>query len=741
MKSATRTLRLVPFGMALLVFLSAFVPANGQMNQFLQGQQGSSPDTAGTAASDTAGMGIRMGSDTLAQHFENVRQRYQELFQRREIAFSAETFTGVITDLQDTLTGGVESITIGTQWIARYFSDWMHLFTFALGILLIIALAFLFSPVKQRLRAVRETASQSGVLAFNTAGYLLEILLRSLPTLFVMAGILILILVLEISKSVNQLVLQIVVAIILYKLARWLLEVLFAPKEERDRVVYSETRVARYFFHLGRSLLQWTLLYGFIHIALQFIDYRPDFLAFIRFVYRIGAILLFAFLFARRDFTLALFPQPERPAFRRLLRFFSTIYYPVYAILLFTGLMSILGYTALSGFIFSRTLIALAVILIGILLNRILYDALDWLIPESRREMSGEVEDEKQAKFWDRLHTLSQFAVSLILIMLSVVILLKSFWILGRQSIPEALINLFSFTLFQIQDTPITPWSLIKAVLVIIAFIYASRYLRRFLKRRVLEKTTLDIGARHAILTITHYIILIIAILIALETVGIQLTTLKIFAGALGLGIGFGLQNIANNFVSGLIILFERPVKSKDFVEVGDILGTITRISARSTTILTRDNIAIIVPNSNFIEQTVVNWSLNDTPTRVHVPIGVKYGSDVEKVRDILTEIAYNHPRVLNYPQPRVWFQEFAESSLNFDLLIWINDPQEGINNIRSDINFKINKRFQEAGIGIPFPQRDVHIKVDQEDYSIIRRLVAKNASEADDDGEDGTNE
>ncbi len=345
------------------------------------------------------------------------------------------------------------------------------------------------------------------------------------------------------------------------------------------------------------------------------------------------------------------------------------------------------------------------------------------LIPTDKRESDGE--EDKAAQFWNRLLSVSQFVQSTIIVIISGVLIAKAWWILGDQGIGESIISLFTFRIFAVQDVPITIWSLIKALLIFGLFLYFSRLIRRFLKSSVLEKTQLDIGARHAVLTITHYIVLVVGIVVALESVGIQLTTLTVFAGALGLGIGFGLQNIANNFASGLIILFERPIKNKDFVQVGDILGTVTRISARSTTILTRDNIAIIVPNSDFIEKTVVNWSLDNTPTRVHVPIGVEYGTDPERVRDILLEIAKEHSRILAYPRPRVWFKEFGDNSLNFELLAWINDPQEGVNNISSDINFQIHKKFQESGIGIPFPQRDVHLKIDkQEDIEIVRRIM-----------------
>ncbi|HKJ69897.1 MAG TPA: mechanosensitive ion channel domain-containing protein, partial [bacterium] len=401
----------------------------------------------------------------------------------------------------------------------------------------------------------------------------------------------------------------------------------------------------------------------------------------------------------------------------------------IYFILVFGGLLSVLGYVKLSGFILSRVFYTIAVILLGILINRILYDALNWIVPEKKRKSTDE--EDQSAQFWERVYTIAQFTSSVVLIIIGTFFIAKIWWLLGDQSIGESILSVFTFRLFYVQDTPITIWSLIKAILIFALFLYISRLVRNFLKSSVLQKTKLDVGARHAVLTITHYIILVVGLVVAVESVGIQLTTLKIFAGALGLGIGFGLQNIANNFASGLIILFERPIKSKDFVQVGEILGTVTRISARSTTILTRDNIAIIVPNSDFIEKTVVNWSLNNTPTRVHVPIGVEYGTNPERVRDALLDIADAHPRVLAIPRPRIWFKEFGESSMDFELMIWINDPQEGVNNIKSDINFQIHQAFQEKGIRIPFPQRDVHLKIDtRADIEVLRSVFSDQPSQ-----------
>jgi small-conductance mechanosensitive channel len=175
-------------------------------------------------------------------------------------------------------------------------------------------------------------------------------------------------------------------------------------------------------------------------------------------------------------------------------------------------------------------------------------------------------------------------------------------------------------------------------------------------------------------------------------------------------GIGFGLQNIANNFVSGLILLFERPIKPNDMVSVGDTDGKVEEIKMRATTVVTRDNVTIIVPNSQFISSEVTNWSHTDPKVRIHVPVGVAYGSDVKLVTDLLLQVAKDHPQVMNEPPPNVWFTGFGDSSLDFELLVWITEPISR-QKIRSDLNYAIDAAFRQHDVTIPFPQRDLHLQ------------------------------
>lgn len=226
-----------------------------------------------------------------------------------------------------------------------------------------------------------------------------------------------------------------------------------------------------------------------------------------------------------------------------------------------------------------------------------------------------------------------------------------------------------------------------------------------------MQRTRLDIGIQHAITTITTYLIILFALIILLQTAGIDLTTLNVLVGALGIGVGFGLQNIVNNFISGLIILLERSIKIGDRIEVGNIEGDVVKIGGRSTTILTNDNISVIVPNSKFIIENVVNWSHNERTVRFRIPVSVAYGSDTKLVEKTLLEVAKENPDVLENPEPAVRFIEFGDSGLLFELRAWTMTLIHKKGKLISSLNFAINDKFRERNIEIPFPQRDIHIR------------------------------
>jgi small-conductance mechanosensitive channel len=265
--------------------------------------------------------------------------------------------------------------------------------------------------------------------------------------------------------------------------------------------------------------------------------------------------------------------------------------------------------------------------------------------------------------------------------------------------------------LVKLGDTQITLWTLVYFVVLLLLLFYLAGRLRRWLVEKLLVRTKLEIGARQAVGSITRYVFLLVGLLVILQSAGVNLTALNVIAGAVGIGVGFGLQNIANNFISGVIILFERPIKVGDRIVVGNVEGDVTEIGARSTTVLTNDNIAIIVPNSKFITENVVNLKYKDDTVRFSVPVGVAYGSDVRLVEKLLLQAAQENPDVLDDPKPVAQFMAFGDSALEFELRVWSATLTSRSDNLVSALNFAIHDLFKAHGIEIPFPQRDLHIR------------------------------
>src|SRR5256885_1362048 len=260
-------------------------------------------------------------------------------------------------------------------------------------------------------------------------------------------------------------------------------------------------------------------------------------------------------------------------------------------------------------------------------------------------------------------------------------------------------------------------------VALLIAVFWISSRTKRFLFNRLLAQSGLDRSLQYAISQVISNIVLVVGIFIVLENTGIHLAALTVFAGAVGVGVGFGLQNIASNFISGLVILAERPITIADRVEVAGIAGQVEHIRARSTVIRTNDNIMMIVPNTKFIDSPVTNWTYGDRRVRFRIPVGVAYGIDVNKVRDALLAVAHENPHTLKEPAPSVFLEQFGDSSIDFKLMVWSSEMSARPSRYRSDLNFAIVEKFREAGIEFPFPQRDVHIR----DGVIKLEKVAKN--------------
>ncbi len=270
------------------------------------------------------------------------------------------------------------------------------------------------------------------------------------------------------------------------------------------------------------------------------------------------------------------------------------------------------------------------------------------------------------------------------------------------------LAQIFTSPLFEIGGTRFSLASITYIIFLIVTVIFASIIISKVARRTLLAR--LNRGLQEVIAVSLQYICIILGIIIVLQGAGINLSSLTVIAGVLGIGIGLGLQNLASNFFSGLILLFEQTIKVGDYIELGQLKGTIEKITIRSTIVRTEDNVFVIVPNQKFMDNDTINWSYGGKTCRIHVPITVDYNTDLLDLTEALFAAARSEPRVLNEPAPDVWFDSFGESGLNFQLLIWIDEPDDN-EVIRSSLNFRIAHELKRRNIKVPFAQRDIWIR------------------------------
>ncbi|WP_424100481.1 mechanosensitive ion channel domain-containing protein [Moorena producens] len=269
--------------------------------------------------------------------------------------------------------------------------------------------------------------------------------------------------------------------------------------------------------------------------------------------------------------------------------------------------------------------------------------------------------------------------------------------------------KVFTTKLFQLGTQELSLIMIVQLIVMAIITLYIARKLQDLIKRRVLTRLGLDRGTREALSSLIGYVLTVIGFLIVLQTAGINLSSLTVFAGAMGIGLGFGLQNLTANFISGLAILFEKPIKVGDYVKVDDLSGTVEKISIRSTTIRTNDGVFVIVPNTSFLENNVVNWSYQDPRARIRIPVDVPDESDPVIVTEVLLEAARKEPEVLASPPPEVYFKGFGDG-MDFELLVWIDNPPN-MESIQSSLYYLIEEQLREQGIEHAEPQRDLYIR------------------------------
>ncbi len=263
---------------------------------------------------------------------------------------------------------------------------------------------------------------------------------------------------------------------------------------------------------------------------------------------------------------------------------------------------------------------------------------------------------------------------------------------------------------FDLGDTHFSVLTFIKLVLSIVIFFIAATWLIRLIESRAARSPYISASMRVGMTKVSKFALYFLAIIFALNTVGIDLTSLAVFSGAVGVGIGFGLQKIFSNFISGFILLFDRSIRPGDVISIGSRFGWVQALQARYVVVRDRDGVEVLIPNENLITSEVTNWSYSDRSVRIKLPVQISYRDDPEQAMALMLECGQQHPRVLKDPPVVCRLLNFADSGIELELRVWIRDPESGIGNVRSDINLAIWKQFKANNITIPYPQRDVRL-------------------------------
>jgi len=368
-------------------------------------------------------------------------------------------------------------------------------------------------------------------------------------------------------------------------------------------------------------------------------------------------------------------------------------------------------------YLIQAILISIGCILLAIALSWVLGRVwCDWLKPRLEKEAaeSAQLEGKTQANS-------PKFAGQILLTLIRFVIWVYALIYVTNQFrqtrqlsriVTDTLIASLTSELIPLGDQFYSVFNLLILIGLFVGLIILAKVIKQGLRSRILRFTGLSRAAQETIAIIFNYAFIFISSLVLLQLWGLDISSLTVFAGVLGVGIGLGLQGIAKEFISGLVLIFERPIQVGDFVDVGGLMGTVEYISVRSTEIRTLDDVSIIIPNSRFLESEVINWSHHSAVSRLKIPVGVAYGSNLKTVRCALIDAAKEHSDVLPQPIPRVFFKGFGDSSLDFDLLVWISEPRKQFQ-IKSDLYFRIEVILRHRGIEIPFPYRTIIYKKD----------------------------
>jgi small-conductance mechanosensitive channel len=446
-------------------------------------------------------------------------------------------------------------------------------------------------------------------------------------------------------------------------------------------------------------LMRLVLFYAVTGIAIfwsaEALQLPADVLAFAEFVISVSIVFVLFSLHLKKAALISFLPSFPYPFYQAFLRLLERYYYLLIGFVLVAALLWCFGYVNLGRAVVVKIWSSGA----AFILIMLLYHAARATLQRRVRRMPRL--DEGGQTLYRSLNSLLLYAT--VLSTASVILNL-----LGLLSILQ---RAMSIPVIVMGGATVTLWTIVSAVIIFLAFFFASRLLRAYLDYRIYPRLGIDQGLGYVLNTLLNYAALGIGVLIALKIVGLDLRFLLVFAGAVGIGVGLGLQSLAANIISGFSIIFGGKVRKGDWIEMSGTLGEVTDIYLASAKIRTRDNIEYLIPNADLVTSTIVNYSLSSSFIRMDLSVGVGYDANPREVEQILLDVAAAEPMVSDYRDPAVRFVEYGDNSINFELLFWIDVRRTARRRVRSALYFEIFEAFRKAEIEIPFPQRDLHIR------------------------------
>lgn len=445
------------------------------------------------------------------------------------------------------------------------------------------------------------------------------------------------------------------------------------------------------------------LAFSLLLAALEHFPFHQDLQSFVLFIYKVILALLPTYLFLVRETLFDVFPSKHTSNFLTSIRSglranFAILLTLTVVLLLFNAA----GYEYAARFLLTRSYVLLVAVILWVGLLNTVRDAVH------RREEEAQESGESASPMFSSLHTWLATLGTIVIIFLG----------LRFVGLYDPIVAILRVPFLAVGRIEISAFNLVKVGLIITTTVLSIRLLKSMMNALVYPALKVEVGTAYAVNTLINYALIVTGLIMSLLALGVHLSALLVVFASLGVGIGFGLQNITENLISGFILLFGRAVRKGDYITVNELYGRVEAVGARSVVMRTPDNYSMLIPSKEIVSGRIINWTFHDSIVRIHIPIGVSYDANPGKVRDILLESAKKHPDILQEPKPDVWITEFGDHAIVLELLVYFDCRTTTERALKGKFNFILWEDLKEAGVEIPFPQRDLHLRSVDESIS-----------------------